>query len=62
MIAAISFSLSIMFVCWLLFWVIPMFFLDMYFAIRITISYLTDKNYRQKWTKNHNGEKIFIWY
>lgn len=62
MIAAISFGLMVFAVLWLLFWVVPMFFMDMYFAIRITIRYLTDREYRKRWIDNHNGEKIFIWF
>lgn len=61
-IGAITFGLAVMIFCWLLFWLIPMFFIDLYFAIRTVISYLNDKNYRDRWIRNHNGEKIFIWF
>ena len=62
MIAAIGFGITVMVVLWLLFWIINMFFIDLYFAIRTTIRYLTDKDYRRRWIENHNGERIFIWF
>ena len=62
MIAAIGFGITVMVVLWLLFCIIPMFFIDLYFAIRTTIRYLTDKDYRRRWIENHNGERIFIWF
>jgi len=37
MISAIGFGITVMVVLWLLFWIIPMFFIDLYFAIRTTI-------------------------
>ena len=62
MIAAIGFGITVMVVLWLLFWIIPVFFIDLYFAIRTTIRHLTDKDYRRRWIENHNGERIFIWF